>query len=69
MIKQILEKYFACTNERRLTFFFQTFDGNELIECIKKLVSIEKDWVPNSNKASLYIRPTLIGTEVCLVNL
>lgn len=43
---------------------FQTFDGDELIMCIKKLVSIDKEWVPRSDKASLYIRPTLIGTEV-----
>jgi branched-chain amino acid aminotransferase len=40
------------------------FDRNELLKCIKKLVSIEQDWIPKSTAASLYIRPTFIGTEV-----
>ncbi|XP_010128162.1 PREDICTED: branched-chain-amino-acid aminotransferase, cytosolic-like [Chlamydotis macqueenii] len=40
------------------------FDQNELLECIRKLVEVEKEWVPYSTSASLYIRPTLIGTEV-----
>ena len=33
-------------------------------ECLRKFVSIEKDWIPNSLAASLYIRPTFIGLEV-----
>lgn len=41
-----------------------TFDGVELINCIRKLVRIDEEWVPHSDKATLYIRPTLIGTEV-----
>ncbi|KAK3102307.1 hypothetical protein FSP39_010377 [Pinctada imbricata] len=40
-----------------------TFDGEELIECMKTLISIDKDWVPDSRTSSLYIRPTMIGTE------
>ncbi|XP_077196281.1 branched-chain-amino-acid aminotransferase, cytosolic isoform X3 [Paroedura picta] len=42
------------------------FDKEELLECIRKLVEIEKEWVPYSTSASLYIRPTLIGTEPSL---
>lgn len=42
------------------------FDKHELLKCIKKYVSIEQDWVPKSNAAALYIRPTLIGTEPTL---
>lgn len=30
---------------------------------IRELVKIDRDWIPNSKGASLYIRPTLIGTE------
>ncbi|XP_051890279.1 branched-chain-amino-acid aminotransferase, cytosolic [Pristis pectinata] len=40
-----------------------TFDRTELLECIKKLVELEKEWVPYSKDESLYIRPTFIGTE------
>ncbi|CAD5114340.1 DgyrCDS3480 [Dimorphilus gyrociliatus] len=45
------------------------FDGEELIECIKKLIAIDSDWVPKPNPSScsqsstLYIRPTMIGTD------
>ncbi|XP_033017564.1 branched-chain-amino-acid aminotransferase, cytosolic isoform X2 [Lacerta agilis] len=42
------------------------FDKEELLECIRKLVEVEKEWVPYSTAASLYIRPTLIGTEPSL---
>ena len=41
-----------------------TFDGEEMIKCIKRLIQIDKDWIPNSTSSSLYIRPTLIGTDV-----
>nr|XP_053630552.1 branched-chain-amino-acid aminotransferase, cytosolic-like [Cherax quadricarinatus] len=43
-----------------------TFDGNELIKLLKKLISIDQEWVPHSESSSLYIRPTLIGTEPTL---
>jgi len=43
-----------------------TFDGNELLECIKKLVKIDADWVPTSKSSTLYVRPCLIGTEPTL---
>lgn len=34
------------------------------MECIRKLVEVDQDWVPYSLDASLYIRPTYIGIEV-----
>ncbi|CAI9731897.1 branched-chain-amino-acid aminotransferase, cytosolic-like [Octopus vulgaris] len=43
-----------------------TFDGRELVECIKKLVSLDADWVPATPGDTLYIRPTLVGTEPTL---
>jgi len=43
-----------------------TFDSNQLLECIRKLIVIELDWVPSSLSSSLYIRPTMIGTESTL---
>ena len=41
-----------------------TFDGNELLTLIKKLVQIDERWVPRVPESSLYIRPTLISNEV-----
>ncbi len=34
-----------------------------MLDGIRQLVSLERDWIPNEKGASLYIRPTLIGTE------
>uniref|UniRef100_A0A0A9X9B4 Branched-chain-amino-acid aminotransferase n=1 Tax=Lygus hesperus TaxID=30085 RepID=A0A0A9X9B4_LYGHE len=42
------------------------FDSEEFIKCISRLISIDSEWVPHSEAASLYIRPTLIGTEPTL---
>jgi len=33
------------------------------LESVRKLVSLDSDWVPDARGASLYIRPTMIGTE------
>ena len=41
-----------------------TFNGEELIKCVSRLVQIDQEWVPHSETSTLYIRPTLIGTEV-----
>ncbi|XP_064082305.1 branched-chain-amino-acid aminotransferase, cytosolic-like isoform X2 [Macrobrachium nipponense] len=43
-----------------------TFDGAELIELLKKIVSIDQEWVPHAESSSLYLRPTMIGTEPTL---
>ncbi|CAG9815723.1 unnamed protein product, partial [Phaedon cochleariae] len=40
-----------------------TFIGTELIKCIKRLVQIDQEWVPHSEQASLYIRPSMIGID------
>ncbi|XP_076818578.1 branched-chain-amino-acid aminotransferase, cytosolic-like [Clavelina lepadiformis] len=42
------------------------FDKQEVINCICELVRVDKEWVPYSQKASLYIRPFMIGTEISL---
>ncbi|XP_044932998.1 branched-chain-amino-acid aminotransferase, mitochondrial isoform X3 [Mustela putorius furo] len=42
------------------------FDKVELLECIRRLVEVDKDWVPEGKDTSLYIRPVLIGNEPSL---
>ncbi|RWS24970.1 branched-chain-amino-acid aminotransferase: cytosolic-like protein [Leptotrombidium deliense] len=43
------------------------FDAEQLLECMKKLIKIDVDWIPEAkHNASLYIRPTLIGVEPTL---
>ncbi|HQL00264.1 MAG TPA: branched-chain amino acid aminotransferase [Smithellaceae bacterium] len=36
------------------------------LDALKKLVALEKDWIPKTKGASLYIRPTMIATEPAL---
>lgn len=43
-----------------------TFDGGELTTLIKKLVALDSNWVPSAPGHSMYIRPTLIGTQAAL---
>lgn len=33
------------------------------LKCVHEIVRIDQDWIPHKKGASLYIRPTLIGTE------
>jgi len=42
---------------------FPDFDENEFLQCIKKLVQLDRDWMPFKEKHSLYIRPTGISFE------
>ena len=41
-----------------------TFDGEELLKCIKELVRLESEWIPKKKGYSVYIRPAMIGTHV-----
>jgi branched-chain amino acid aminotransferase len=43
-----------------------TFDAQEFIKCMARLISIDQEWIPHSQEASLYLRPTLIGIEPTL---
>ena len=38
-------------------------DEDFAIDALKKLLTIEKDWVPSAPGTSLYIRPTIIATD------
>uniref|UniRef100_A0A8D8QPN8 Branched-chain-amino-acid aminotransferase n=2 Tax=Cacopsylla melanoneura TaxID=428564 RepID=A0A8D8QPN8_9HEMI len=42
------------------------FDPEEMIQCLNRLIQIDQEWVPHTTAASLYIRPTLIGTDPTL---
>ena len=39
---------------------------NFVMEALKKLVLLEKNWIPRGSGTSLYIRPTMIATEAAL---
>ncbi|WP_047151129.1 branched-chain amino acid aminotransferase [Aneurinibacillus tyrosinisolvens] len=41
-------------------------DGEFIIQAIKELVHIDKDWIPTKEGTSLYIRPFIIATDATL---
>lgn len=56
----------ARMNKSAIRAGLPTFDSEEMIKCLCRFLQIEQEWVPHSEAASLYIRPTLIGTEPTL---
>ena len=38
-------------------------DVNSTLNALKALILLDRDWIPKSHGASLYIRPTMIATE------
>ena len=49
-------------NNRRLCI--PQLDNADVLDAIKAIVSVEKDWVPTADGTSLYIRPFIIATDV-----
>jgi branched-chain amino acid aminotransferase len=41
-------------------------DGDVVLDALKQLIALEKDWVPSSPGTALYIRPNIIATDCCL---
>ena len=56
------DKNMARMNRSAHRLMLPTFESDELIKLIKKLVETDQEWVPSEPGYSLYIRPTLIGT-------
>ena len=46
--------------------YIQQMDNDELLKCMVELVRVDKEWTPKAPNCSLYIRPTMIGTNVCM---
>ncbi len=45
------------------TMCIPEFDENLALEGLKKLIQLEKDWVPKTLGTSLYIRPTIVAMD------
>ncbi|TFG34407.1 branched-chain amino acid aminotransferase [Candidatus Thorarchaeota archaeon] len=43
-----------------------TIEVDIVLDALKQLLRVERDWVPESHGSSLYIRPTMIGTQAKL---
>ncbi len=57
---------FARMNRSAERLSIPLFDEELALEGLKKLLEVEKDWVPHNVGTSLYIRPTIIATDAML---
>ncbi len=57
---------FERMNNSALRMCMPRFSAEKMVKILKALIYLEKDWVPQGEGASLYIRPTMIATEPVL---
>lgn len=57
------KKNFERLNNSNQRIVIPPIDEDFVLEAIKKLVDIDRDWVPSAFGTSLYIRPFIIATE------
>jgi branched-chain amino acid aminotransferase len=57
------DKNMARLNNSSARIALPTFEGPALIELISKLVSLDERFIPSARGYSLYLRPTMIGTQ------
>eukprot|EP00854_Cymbomonas_tetramitiformis_P013144 gene13144-15519_t len=38
------------------------FDGDELVKCIKELLRLDRDWIPQKKGYAMYLRPVMFST-------
>ena len=57
------EMNMARLNSSMARLSMPTFSGDQLIACIKELLKVDADWVPDKEGYSIYLRPTAIGTS------
>lgn len=55
--------HFQRFNNSATIMSMPTVDVDKTVTWLKKLISIDKKWVPQKQNQSLYIRPTMIATE------
>ncbi len=57
------DKNIARLNRSSARLSIPPLDEEQALEYLKEYVKVEKDWVPNAEGTSLYIRPFIIATE------
>ncbi|KMY54180.1 branched-chain amino acid aminotransferase [Bacillus sp. FJAT-27231] len=57
------QKNFERLNRSNERLCIPPVDEEFALEALKQLISVERDWIPNAEGTSLYIRPFIISTE------
>jgi branched-chain amino acid aminotransferase len=53
-------------NKSAMRMCMPRFNVDMVMKALKAMIYLEKDWVPDGEGETLYIRPTMIGTEATL---
>ncbi len=53
-------------NRSALRMCMPEIPAQAVLEALKQMIDLDRDWVPNTPGASLYIRPTMIATEAAV---
>ncbi len=57
------EKNFERLNRSNARLCIPEIDEDFALTALKKLISVDREWIPNAEGTSLYIRPFIIATE------
>ena len=60
------EKNFERMNKSNDRLCIPSIDESFMLEALKTLIEVDRDWVPDADGTSLYIRPFIISTETYL---
>jgi branched-chain amino acid aminotransferase len=60
------DRNFARLNESAIRMVMPEVESNFILDVLKQLLMVERDWIPEAKGSSLYIRPTMIGTQAKL---
>jgi branched-chain amino acid aminotransferase len=58
-----IDKNYERMNASHRQLGFPEFNGGEMIELTKKLIELDKDWIPERPLHSMYIRPFSIAMD------
>ncbi|PLT35541.1 branched-chain amino acid aminotransferase [Bacillus sp. V5-8f] len=57
------EKNFSRLNQSNERLCIPEIDEEFVLEALKKLIEVDREWIPKADGTSLYIRPFIISTE------
>jgi branched-chain amino acid aminotransferase len=57
------DRNFTRLNESAIRMVMPEVDTKFVLDALKQLLMTERDWIPEAKGSSLYIRPTMIGTQ------
>lgn len=60
------EENFKRLNESATRLCIPNIDEKFAVDSLKKLLEIDKDWIPTGDGKSIYIRPSIIAVDNCL---